>query len=371
MVLKRRREIVGDWSLANNELEKVLDAFYFVPRKIEQKGGVYKVYCQDGIYALKPSQAPYEKLMVLHGWLDQLRQSGYRHLLSWLPSQNGEVVVKTESGSWYATLWKYEENLKNDNHFSPVHLVHALATFHQKIKPLVESESELKKPVSTVAVDHWKKQKEFLDQTYEDWNKQELPSPFTKRFLSLKESMDQFFDFSIRGLERFVAKEEGVVPRHTLCHRRLHPKNVVYDEDNFYFIDFDHAQVDTPVRDLALMIRRFGRLSSEEGPEVLFETYNSQYPLKPIEKKLLAIYLSYPERLIKTVYQYRNQTRVAEEESHAVQRIEEEWNYYYQVQNLTKKLWKSERAQTENRETVQVRASKSGKRRKKSKSGRS
>lgn len=361
---------MNEWNQSHDEWEYVLNTFGFVPREVEQRGGVYKVCCKNGIYALKPTNAPYEKLMILSKWFDQARQRGFLHLLPWVHAQNGETVVKTKSNCWYATPWKEQEQPENTKK-SPVHWVHALASFHQKMEPLVESWPELKPSTRLTTLNHWKEQKNFLDETFEHWSKQEYPSPFAKRFLSLKDPMDQLLSFAIRGMERLQEKEEEVVPRYTLCHLRIHPRNVVQDEDNFYFIDFDHAQVDTPVRDLALMIRRFGTLSSEEGPEVLLETYESQNPLKPKEKKLLAIYLSYPERLLKTIWQYQEQARIAEEESVAVQRLEKEWNDYHQLQDLTKKLWKSERSHTENREVAQVRAERSGKKRKKSRSNKS
>lgn len=358
---------MSDWYKTHDEWEQVLEAYGFTPRAVERRGGVYKIRCRDGVYALKPSNASYEKLTLLNEMLESARENGFRHLLPWVRAKNGECVVKTRQGCWYATPWKEKEQPEVNN-ASPVKWVHALASFHKLMESVVEPWPELKTQVSTSSLDHWKEQKAFLDEARQSWTDQEFPSPFVKSFLSLQEALDRSLSFAIQGMERFVKSEEGMAPRYTLCHRRLHAHNVVQDEGDFYFIDFDHAEVDSPVRDLAVAIRRWGHLSPDEGPHVLLETYESQHPLKPKEKKLLALYLSYPEQILKTVGQYRNRISVAEAESSAVQRLEEERRRFNRLQELTKSLWRSERRNVEEKGTAQVRAERSGKKRKKTRS---
>jgi spore coat protein YsxE len=349
-----------------NTLAEVLEQYGWEPAYVQYAGNVWRVSLPDGEFALKKSQAPREKLWLLHQILEQVRTDGYPHLLPWARNKQGEPVVQVREERWYATPWK---NIwENERKVPATEMVKALAHLHSLAEPVVEKFPELPLPIDSGVIGEWKNKQGKLAEYADKVEQREFPSPFDQSFRALREPLDRMFHFAIRGMERFVETEDGVPPRYTLCHRRLHESNVVYDDDQFYFIDFDHAQVESPVRDLALAIKRFADMDGEgEPPFALIEAYESVYSLKPKEKKLLALYLSYPERIMKMLKQYYDMPQVSFTEAQAVKRLETEMMRWDQVQELVKQLWPNRQKTEEKQVKTAAGQARTGKRRAKAK----
>ncbi|SEN01262.1 phosphotransferase [Lihuaxuella thermophila] len=333
-----------------SELFEVFKQYGWQPTLVENVGRrVWRITLREGVYALKKSRASREKLHLLHKILKEIRSQGHPHLLPWLPTRQGEPIVTGTSGTWYATPWKSCYGISEHGKQPAVtELAQALARLHRLSEPLVQNYPDLCTRVDEEAVNKWKQRQEKLANISDQIKSREFQSPFDKCFSGHKESIEQSLAFFLRGMERFMEKEGGKSPRYTLCHRRLHPSNVARDEERFYLIDFDHAQVDSPVRDLALLMRRYASFEGDpEKPLQILEAYEAEWPLQPKEKKLLALYLAYPERLLKTVERYYEEPKITSMEAHAVKRLEEEIHHLAQLQEAVKTLWPGKKARTE------------------------
>jgi spore coat protein YsxE len=332
------------------ELLEVLKQYGWEPTLVQNVGGrVWRITLRDGVYALKKSGASREKLLLLHRLLKEIRSQGFNHLLPWIPTRQGEPVVTLTRSNWYATPWKSSYGIsENEKQPTVTGLVQALAHFHRLSEPLVQAYPDLCTLVNEETLGKWKQRQEKLAEISERMKSREFQSPFEKCFSAHKENIDQSLTFFLRGMERFMEKEGGKSPRYSLCHRRIHPSNVARDEERFYFIDFDHAQVDSPVRDLALVMRRYAAFEGDpEKPLQILETYEAEWPLQPKEKKLLALYLAYPERLLKTIQRYYEEPKVAHMEAQAVKRLEEDLHHLDLLQEAVKSLWPGKKASTE------------------------
>lgn len=320
-------------------VRKVIQQYGWEPTQIQDLGGVWRVTCGDHVYALKKSEASREKLHFLHDILSKVQSAGFSHLLPWVPTKQGEPVVSLKNSYGYATPWKNSYGIEEKKRRpTRAELVKSLARFHRLAEPLVQLHLESGVCATDASVQAWKEKQAQIKTVAPE---REFQSPFDKAWHTNQEKLDQSFSFAIRGLERFVQQEGGKAPRYTLCHRRLHPSNVVQEGDQFYYIDFDHAEIDTPVRDLAVVLRRVG-LGSVEAPFELLEAYETELKLQPKEKRLLALYLAYPERALKLAHRYYQQPKVAQLESHAVRGLEAELQQLEILQDVIKSLWPSQ-----------------------------
>jgi hypothetical protein len=70
----------------------------------------------------------------------------------------------------------------------------------------------------------------------------------------------------------------------------------------------------------------------------LLEAYQQENPLLPKEKRLLAIYLAYPERVIKTVRRYIAQPKLSAEADY-VKKLDGEIQHIEAIQEVVQSLW--------------------------------
>jgi spore coat protein YsxE len=322
------------------ELWDILERYGWEPTLVRYAGSVWRVATEDGEYALKRSNAPREKLVLLHQMLNETRAQGFPHLLPWVPTKRGEPVAEVNGEAWYATPWKGSRKDGQSKEPAAEDVVRALALFHRMTEPLSEKYPKLKVRTGESRLQRWKAKQEHLRQTVEEIRKKEYPTPFEQCLLREWEAVDRCMDFAIRGLSRFIEADGGESPAYALCHRRLHPSNVIADRDGFFFIDFDHAQFDSPARDLAAAIRRF--TTGEDGADrafALMEAYMEERPLAPKEKRLTALYLSYPERVLKTLRRYGEQAHLAGGEASISSRLEGELEQLGWLQEVVRSLW--------------------------------
>lgn len=324
-------------------IDRAIQKYGLRPKRTQSLANICLVTDQEGkMFALKQSKQSKEKLLLLNHLLERIRASGFDYLLPWQKTVDDEAVVRIGKTIWYTTPWKKSEE---DVAPSPIELIRSLGKFHSLAQSQVASYQGLAVPLTTEKLDHWKKRRDQLSQ-FSHLEEREFLSPFEKSFREHQELLEQTFDFSIRGLEKFLQSESARIPRYTLCHCRIHPSNIVMDDQQFYWIDFDHAQVDTPVRDLAMSIHRLvPRTEDQVELSQLLEAYEQMNPLLPLERKLLAVYLSYPEPIIKIIGRYQDEAKISYEAAY-VKQLEQEIRHLEKIQGLIRDLWTTKSRQS-------------------------
>lgn len=321
------------------ELWSVIESFGWKPKKVDLYSGVYRVEVGDRVFALKASNRSPEKLALFHKMSSELQDLGYANLLTWEKSISGEPIVQTGKLVWYATDWIQSSDQTSFE--SAIPLVQSLATLHRLAEPIAARFPVLHQQEKEQYLDHLRGRKEKWESFVQQASAPEYPSSVDRLIEENCETVDKLFTFALRGMEKFLEKEQGVFPRVTLCHKRIHPHNVVQDEEQFYWIDWDHVQVDTPARDLAFFLRRF---SDWESPDVIYQAYEEANPLSTKEKRLLAIYLAYPERFLAKVTDYYESPRVSTE-GESWQEIQEEFEIYQSFYPLITELWSAKKTE--------------------------
>ncbi|MBS7529254.1 phosphotransferase [Hazenella sp. IB182353] len=318
-------------------LTEVIHLYGWQPEQVSFQGNVCKIINEDGVYALKKSRSSREKLLVLHRLFQKLQENGYEHLLPWIPTHNGEPVASVESVNWYATPWK-----EPDADFPNTDIVRGLAEFHHEAEPLISEFRELRTKIGKEDLEEWKLKKDQLDLYQESAKMRDYPSPFDKVYLRGYEQLQEPYQFFLRGMEKFVDVTSGKPPRYTICHTRIHPSNILSYENGFSFIDFDNVRIDTPVRDLATYMRRYIRdQGDQEHPSEILEAYEEKNKLQGTEKRLLALYLAYPERLMKYANRYYETPSYFSSEADATHKLEAELWHFEQLWDFARRLWQS------------------------------
>lgn len=319
-------------------VKQVCNEYGFEPTETHFVKGVWQVSDGEQIYACKSSTQSPEKLILIHDLLENVVKEGYEHALPWIKTKLDQPFVSIEERQWYLTPWK-QPSKEIEVEYHPEALIRSLAIFHRMAEPLVHHHAELMNQVGKEVVEDWKLKLARLTDYQQVVQTREYKSPFDKVYLGQLDQVEKLFTFAIKGMERFVESDLGTPPRYTLCHRRLHPSNIVRDNEQFYWIDFDHAEIDSPVRDLALYLRRFHTPDGDVASiQQLIEVYESESPLSAKEKKLLAIYLSYPEQLLRLTHKYYEGPRVYSE-SDAVIELEQEMHHSHVLYDAVRHLW--------------------------------
>jgi spore coat protein YsxE len=338
-----------------NVLPEVFSRYGWSPQRVGMSHGVIKVDTGNGVYALKKTEASPERLKFLYRVLEDVKRAGFEHIVSWELTRSGEPYVSTSEGTWYAAPW-YGKRVKKGADLPVEELLGQLARLHRLSQPAVEGMEDFRVQADEVLLNEWKNKKEQLNEFRNTVEEREFPSPLDKVFKEQAALLDKAFGFAIQGMERFVETDKGRPPRYTLVHSRVHPQNLRTGEDGWKWFDFDHAQLDSPVRDIASFFRRMlppGK-GEEEDLASLLSIYEEEMKLTGKEKKLLALYLAYPERPYHLLKKYYEEPKVLAE-SAAVHRLEEETDRLQLFQSWVRQLWKRNPGKsTGSRESITV-----------------
>ncbi|MBN2910193.1 phosphotransferase [Polycladomyces sp. WAk] len=323
-------------------LEQVFERYGWVPLQVRPVEGVLRVQTEDGIFALKKSSCSADRLAWLHKVMETVHAKGQEIFLPWVNTSDGEPFVQTTDAVWYATPWVESDAGLRET--VPIEeLPTMLAHIHRSAFPVVGKQSEQKQVIDAERLQVWKDKLEKLCEYREVMESRTFRSPFDHAFAADAEYVDKALRFAVKGMEKFMQSDKGIAPRYTLCHGRIHPSNLLKKDDGWVWIDWDHAAVDSPVRDLGAFFRRFSqRLDHEKEPQFYLTRYEERWKLSGKEKKLLALYLAYPERPLRLLARYYEMPdRI--EETIAIRRWEEEIAHLRWLQSLIRSLWPSKK----------------------------
>ncbi|MEN9406096.1 MAG: hypothetical protein RLZ12_380, partial [Bacillota bacterium] len=296
---------------------------------------VWKIVSPQGTFALKATAVPEEKIKFVS---ELLIKANLKGIVPFETLKNsGDRVVVTKDLSWYATRWQ-----KVSDKYQPRQLAAILGRLHRTFQSFIKDEETVHRAFSTQDVMAWKREEIKLSSFYHDIKEEEFPSPVEKVFVHFKPQVEKGLLFAIRAAEKFLKKEKGQFPRYTLCHTRVHLSNVVGQEHEPQLIDFDHAQIDTPVRDIATLLRKTALTQAKAVTDLeeVLAAYEGEYVLLPIEKKLLALFLSYPERPLTVFGKYLKKGVVDDKlEMSSLEKLKNELGHFDLLRSLVLKLW--------------------------------
>lgn len=322
-------------------LTRACDVYRWQPVRVAKVRGVFRVETGTERFALKPLTADRERLVFLNKVHQHLLQHDYAHLLPWLKTKFGEPFYRDERTAFYATPW-FGKEWSRAAALSDRVLIQSVAEIHRLTENTVANDRV--EPTLMRVAEQWQTQIQSVQSYAEAARKREYASPFDNALLAAVDELERAAAFAVNGLNKMHELERKKPFRRVFCHRRIHPHNLVYDQETWKWIDFSHAGVDVPVRDLAAYMRNFPLVEGSDEEERLEEwearlkVYEATYSLHLREKQLLCVFLAYPSHVYKLLDHYYRRQR-SRDEMFYVQKLQETMHQFRMLKRVTKFLW--------------------------------
>ncbi|HET7658581.1 MAG TPA: hypothetical protein VFK37_09830 [Bacillales bacterium] len=288
-------------------LGQILYEYGVNPSRVEDYGKVKKIYSNRGIYALKETQLSAEERSRFIHLLKRLQHLGFDRYAAPYLTRNGDSIAIYEGKTYYLMPWLTEAEpgiLSKEERLIEVGAVlHSLTEKELTYSgENIEASFEgLDKRLAAHVLEIEQFAKKAEEQIYF--------SPFELAFLSHFSTAMKAAEFSRHHLNswlRHIKDQERF--RVVLCHGKLTTNHLI----NGDLLNFEHAVLDSPVRDLATLFRtslmKFPHDTMDE-PFDWLRTYEERFPLRKEEKILLGAYLTFPETVCMAVREYESRAK--------------------------------------------------------------
>lgn len=298
--------------MGNDRTADVLEKYEIEVLRLWKGRGAVLCETPDGIKILKEYRGNGTKLGLQQSLLQNIRESGYLRVEQILPNKEGELLVKEEDGTAYY-LKEYssgrECNLKEEKECMAAAADLGLLHRAMEQKDLAQGRENL------------------VFHPIEEIEKQNKELRKIKKYLKEKKQKTEFEYFLQTNYSVFLEKAEKVLEemkkekeifspekireKGSFCHGDVQHHNILLPEGRGYFINFEKAVLDSPVRDLSLFFRKMMEKNnwSEEMGNNLLKAYERNRPLSKEEKRQMYYRLSYPEKFRKIVNFYYNSSK--------------------------------------------------------------
>lgn len=295
---------------------------------------VYKVMTPYGSFVCKRTPAKSGKIQFLGGLLRNLQERGWEGAVPFTYTKYDEPYVEKGDQIYYLSQWQAaaEKEAEAKPEWEGT-LIQRLAELHHLTQNYRFDDTRQIEPLVKSLLNRWQM---WLDQTelYATIaQKRTYPSPVDVVFLANHAFISDRAQTAIGLLGEWQEKHRAHSHfRLSIIHGFPHPAHLVLDRaGNARLINFDRAQFDTPVRDLAMFYRTYFHFGGEdEGADELFATYQEIFPLRLDEISLLSAFLQYPERVMRELDVYYNKKQNWNE-LQAVKRLEKDIDRLYRL----------------------------------------
>lgn len=308
--------MVGEWAGAGGKMkldeqvkthyDRILFLYDLQPKKIEQHGKVSKIVTSRGSYALKETTLNTEQQAWFRHVLERLYSLRFP-VVPLLPTKYGDILVNRGGSLYYLMPWIQEQEptryVKAESVLDLTANLHFLTVKEQDYSPdMVESSQALLEK-------RWGEQQVEFEQFASSAEHHVYQSPFELQFLSHFHQLMSRAEEAKSHLKSWKDKSLDTKQLRTvLCHGKLSPHHVIMTQNKPALINFERAVLDTPVRDLAIFLRRaclYLTLDADQWYRML-NSYETIFPLNDEERTLLKSYLTYPEPFYNLLNQYKH-----------------------------------------------------------------
>ncbi|UTR05103.1 spore coat protein YsxE [Alkalihalobacillus sp. LMS6] len=292
----------------NAFIEALLYYYDLMPTAIEQKGKIYRVETEQGVFALKESSMdPVQAEECIHA-VRKLARLKYQSFVPIVPTKFGEHSLFISGKSYYLMPWIETQDYQGRQSVEEV-MADSIGTIHRMT---VKSQTATKEVIDQSCerlLSRWEMHSLELARFADEAEMKPYLSPFELSFLTHFKMFEQLADEATTHLEKWykTTVDKGSY-RSVLTHGRLSRSHFLHATNGQHlFINFERASLDTPARDLATLCRHGFPHSLWDEDEVLrwFARYEQHLPLINAEKYLVSAYLLFPEPIYYTMMNYR------------------------------------------------------------------
>ena len=273
--------------------------------------GVYFCETYAGLYMLKEHRGSEEKMERLYRLLTELGSVQFFRTDLPVRTKEGTFLSKDGDGTTYLLkAWREGRECDPRSDLDVCRAMEGLAIFHEKAQDLWEFSSgqEREKYTGMNLVEELERHTRELKKVQQFIRNRRRKSDFESCYLEiipgyLTEAQDITCRMRESGYEEL--RKEAVL-QGKICHGEYTQHNVFFDRSRLLIANFEHAHLDIQCMDAALFLRK---IMEKQGwrtaqGERFLRSYEVIRPLREKERLILALRLSYPEKLWKLANHY-------------------------------------------------------------------
>lgn len=273
--------------------------------------GVYFAETSGGLHMLKEYRGSEEKVEKLWQLCNAL--SGVYFFRTDIPVRNKEggfLVKDCEEKTYFLKAWRDGRECDPRSELDVCRSMEGLAIFHSKAKAVWEfsTPEEQKKYEGTNLEEEMQKHTRELKKVQSFIRKKQRKSAFESGYLEIiPEFLEQALDITSRMKDSgYEMLREQAIGQGQICHGEYTQHNVLFDRSKLLITNMERAHLDLQCVDVALFLRK---VMEKQGwklaqGEKFLRAYEIVRPMGEQERQILALRLSYPEKLWKLANHY-------------------------------------------------------------------
>ena len=273
--------------------------------------GVYFIEASSGLYMLKEHRGSEEKMEKLWQLLNSLENIQFFKTDLPVRNKEGQFLVKDGEGmSYLLKKWRDGRECDPRSEMDVCRCLEGLGIFHDQAKGIWEFESlqQRERYEGANLAEEMDRRTKELKKVQSFIRKKQKKSEFESAYLEVvPKYLNQAHEIGLKmkdsGYERVRSQafEQG-----RICHGEYMQHNVLFDRSKMILTNFEHAHLDLQCVDVALILRK---IMEKQGwrisqGEKFLQAYEVVCPLEERERMILALRLSYPEKLWKLANHY-------------------------------------------------------------------
>ncbi|HET7578058.1 MAG TPA: phosphotransferase [Bacillales bacterium] len=315
-------------------LGPILFQYQLYPNEIETIGKVKKLFTAKGKYALKETEMSMEQRTWFLHVIERLNRLGFDRFVAPFSTKYGEPLAMHNGKMYYVMPWVED---KDPGILSlEERLIETAAALHILTEKEQDYSTKIVESSYDALIGRWKAHEKEIEKFAAAAESKIYFSQFEFSFRSYFTEAIEAADAAKQYLSRWRAccKKERRF-RVVLCHGKLSPSHFIDGQ----LLNLEHAVLDSPVRDLALLLRSsiMRGVPEQEDPFDWLQTYEERFALRKEEKFLLGAYLLFPEPVYRSIREYWDSQ--PEENKHVpVLKLEHRLKGVRELRRLAKRL---------------------------------
>lgn len=298
----------------NDRVIGMLDQYEIEVLRTRKGRGAIVCDTDRGCLILKEYNGNPEKIKLQDKVLKKLSETGSLPVEEIIPAKDGELLTQDTDGKRYVLKSCCEGRECSSHDLEECReAVRVLAVLHKNICLGREETEQFGLQPFSVGRElekHNRELRRVRRYLREKGQKSAFENALLKEYdYFFTQAVDIFTDWSAFASESDLAyiKEQGM-----LCHGDYQYHNILHCGQSFAVVNFERCQMDDPVRDLCLFLRKLLEKNgwSQRWGESLLDTYSSVRPLPARSHVELYYRLAYPEKFWKIVNFYYNSRKV-------------------------------------------------------------
>ena len=295
----------------NEKALEVLEQYDLEILRTWKGRGVYFLDTSKGLHMLKEYRGSEEKSEKIWQLLTSLENVQFFKTDLPVRTKEGNFITKdSEDTTYLLKRWREGRECDPRSELDVCRCMEGLAIFHTAAKEIWEFETpqEREKYEGTNLITEMEKRTRELRKVQTFIRKKQKKSEFESAYLEvIPQFLKEATEITGKMLESaYDDLRKEAIETGKICHGEYMQHNVLFDRSKLIMTNFEHAHLDLQCVDVSLFLRK---IMEKQGwrvaqGEKFLRSYEIVHSLNDEERTILALRLSYPEKLWKLANHY-------------------------------------------------------------------